>query len=96
MIRTTVKFTDNGKRCNCAGCGAEVMGFDSPAKLEWCALSSEYRKDAGPIIIEGHINGRPYCNVCLRPSKKTSAPATKDEYGGPWFENAVRALEEDR
>lgn len=78
------------KLCNCAECGHEIIGESS----------KEWYKEQSPTVqdqlrcVEGHINGRPYCALCL---KKKRIPGKKEWRGdpNPSRENAIRHLEGD-
>jgi hypothetical protein len=84
---------DNLKFCNCSNCGRECLG-KSVKKND----IPEHLVDMPKI--EGHIHGRPWCNICLKiPScgvsgicGGTSGPEDQDI--GSYRTIAVRCLEE--
>jgi len=71
---------------NCANCGRLCIARDNKAPLP---------DDAKELPkIKGTIHGRSWCGHCLNQSITQAAPASKEDGGGPWSENAVRALED--
>lgn len=79
------------KYCNCAQCGAELLG-ESRCNVERAMLW--YSPTDFPPVVAGRVLGRPYCRACLSP-KRPPPPwrGTKDDES-PWGENAVRHLED--
>ena len=79
--------------CNCSHCGCLLSGYSMHAY----ALDYLGRMPPGrPPLATHRIKGRPVCSGCYSPRKPArSAPATRDDAPPSW-DNAVRALEEDR
>jgi hypothetical protein len=79
--------------CNCSHCGCLLSGRSMrPGMIDVCGfLLAKY-----PPLVAGDIKGRPLCAGCHSPRKpKRSKPATRDDAPPSW-DDAVRALEEDR
>lgn len=78
---------DDVKLVNCAQCGCELLG----ESMHGIVNPSE----CGRPFVGGRINGRPYCNDCLRvPTLRGWYSGPQDEDWDPWQQNAVRQLED--
>ncbi len=83
----------DAKVCNCAGCGVLLLGM---SMMPWLNESMDSgSQTALPRIVSEVVGGRPYCSGCLwpRPKLKTGTPSRLEDDGGPWQQNAVRAME---
>ena len=76
------------KMCNCAGCGMELLAQQYRTRIH--RLPEQLRSKT---FCEGHIHDRPYCAACLTVREITPGRATMDDDGGPWQQNAVKAME---
>jgi len=87
-----LKETYRGKElkyCNCAECNQVLLGRSF---LSWYrGLSAKSRDQLRPITA-GHINNRPYCDVCLQTAELVGHLGIKEEIG-PSQQNASRHLE---
>jgi hypothetical protein len=91
-------MTDSRKRkpqrlltyCNCAGCGAFLLG---DSWRSWYNGLRASHRAAHPPPVRGRVLGRPYCADCLAGRAPEGAPAPPEDDGGPSWQNAVRALE---
>lgn len=80
-------MTDDYGLVNCAGCQAELTG---DRQKEHLLASGKKVSEIDPPPIEGRMNGRPYCNKCLRRTVFASAAfknATPTNHGGPGFDS---------
>jgi len=75
--------------CNCAGCGAELLGESMLPMHDKIASMVVGER----VYVRGRVKGRPYCAACLEAKLIPPGRATPDEYN-PWQENAVRAMED--
>lgn len=75
---------------NCAGCDAELVGEKTRDRLK--ALYARVPVSYPPPVV-GRIFDRPYCGPCLTARRPPSRPATRDDAPGPYYENALKALE---
>jgi len=76
------------KICNCAGCGRELLA--GRYRTRRSRLPEQVRDNP---IVAGHILDRPYCAACLTVREITPGRSTPDDDGGPWQQNAVKAME---
>lgn len=82
---------DDVKLCNCAECGCELLG---ESMVIWLGSLTEKDQRELPGLVYCRVWGRPYCMECAERQSRTSLSATREEDGGPWQQNAVRALED--
>ncbi len=57
------KADRNWKRCNCAGCGLEMLGISHSHHV--LRLRADARAKLPPLTA-GYHNDRPYCAACIR------------------------------
>lgn len=51
---------DDWKICNCADCGKELLGE---------SMIGKFSKKSPMPMVEGRVNERPYCYICLPAAK---------------------------
>ena len=80
------------KVCNCASCGCLLLGKNMAA---WrCRQKKEVQEEL-PLVVYGHILGRPYCGPCLRAKPRPTTggyEGSKDD--DPGQQNALRTWED--
>lgn len=79
--------------CNCAECECLLLG-DSHAP--WYARLSAKEQGKLPPLVFTRVKGRPYCITCGMRSLPPPLPATREDDGSPWQQNAVREMEDGR
>ncbi len=85
--------------CNCAGCGAELLGRGN---VKTAAIVQRIRAGELPEYVAGHMAGRPYCRTCLALKDNRVDETGRQLRGGktlmeedeqPTFDDVVKLLE---
>lgn len=96
MAKPLTREPDTMRVCNCAQCGAEMLGeSEEPNRL---ALTEMWKR-ALPKPVYRRQCGRPYCKGCATHQRsareRTASSPGPLEDGSPWQDVAIRAMEGD-
>ncbi len=79
--------------CDCSECGKTILG---DRWRPWYLSLPPADQSAYQGAVAGRINGRPVCGRCLNQSRRPPGRPAPREDAPPSWDDAVRALEEDR
>lgn len=90
-------MNENIKLCNCADCGAELLGESMRA---YKMVMSDREKAELPQLVYCRVAGRPYCLTCSRSNHSLESGRRVNNVAAgdlsPSQENAIKTLEENR